>query len=98
MKENGIDIKIDNAAGRLNEVWHRLDLVCRRLWDEDSPSAVGLQALTEEFKGEVHRVEQLLAATQKTLQEQRHALSKEFEALYTEKVKGLENQIAHARE
>lgn len=41
----------------LNEAWVRLEAVCRRLWEENSASAVEVQAVVEEFKGEVHRID-----------------------------------------
>lgn len=40
----------------LDEAWQRLEAVCRKLWDENSASAVEVQAVVEEFKGEVHRL------------------------------------------
>ncbi len=39
----------------LSEAWKRLEAVCVRLWDENSPTAVEAQAAVEEFKGAVHR-------------------------------------------
>ena len=48
--------RIQRPSG-LNEAWARLEAVCRRLWDENSPAAVEAQAVVEEFKGEVHRIE-----------------------------------------
>jgi chromosome segregation ATPase len=45
----------------LESVWERLEAVCRKLWDENSPNAVEAQAVVEEFKGEVHRVSLHLA-------------------------------------
>jgi hypothetical protein len=45
----------------LNAVWARLEDVCRRLWDENSPCAVEAQAVVEEYKGEVHRIDAHLA-------------------------------------
>lgn len=47
----------------LHAAWERLEAVCRKLWDENSSSAVEVQAVVEEFKGEVHRVDALLANT-----------------------------------
>ena len=45
----------------LNTAWVRLEVVCRKLWDENSSNAVEAQAVVEEFKGEVHRVDTHLA-------------------------------------
>ncbi len=64
-------------ATHLNEAWSRLELLCRRLWDENSPVALGLQAFIEEFGGETHRLEQLIQAAQKGLLEQQEKLARE---------------------
>lgn len=41
----------------LAEAWSRLEELCRRLWEENSPAAVEAQAIVEEFKGEVSRMD-----------------------------------------
>lgn len=41
----------------LTDAWSRLDEVSRRLWEENSPAAVETQAIVEEFKGEVTRMD-----------------------------------------
>jgi chromosome segregation ATPase len=51
-------------SANLNGAWERLEAVCAKLWDENSPSAVEVQAVVEEFKGEVHRVDAHLANTE----------------------------------
>lgn len=51
-------------AVNLNEAWERLEAVCAKLWDANSPCAVEAQAVVEEFKGEVHRVDAQLANTE----------------------------------
>jgi hypothetical protein len=43
-------------TSNLASSWERLEAVCRRLWDENSASAVEVQAVVEEFKGEVLRM------------------------------------------
>jgi chromosome segregation ATPase len=43
------------ALATLSEAWKRLETVCTRLWNENSPTAVEAQAALEEFKGAVHR-------------------------------------------
>ncbi|MFI5346998.1 MAG: hypothetical protein ACHQ51_11550 [Elusimicrobiota bacterium] len=48
-------------ASALNQAWARLEDVCRKLWDANSPCAVETQAVVEEFKGEVHRIDAHLA-------------------------------------
>jgi chromosome segregation ATPase len=45
------------TADSLVSAWTRLEAVGRRLWDENSVCAVEVQALIEEFKGEVHRID-----------------------------------------
>jgi chromosome segregation ATPase len=52
--------KVSNLTG----AWERLESVCAKLWDENSSSAVEVQAVVEEFKGEVHRVDAHLANTE----------------------------------
>lgn len=44
----------------LRQIWDRLEALCRRLWDENSAAAVEAQAVYEEFKGEVNRLESLV--------------------------------------
>ncbi|MFI5363528.1 MAG: hypothetical protein ACHQ49_16290 [Elusimicrobiota bacterium] len=48
----------------LSAAWMRLEAVCRKLWDENSAHAVETQAVVEEFKGEVHRVDTFLASAE----------------------------------
>lgn len=48
---------VDRRTHGLTAAWERLEAVCRRLWDENSTTAVEAQAVVEEFKGEVHRVD-----------------------------------------
>ena len=54
-----LKLRTSNLAG----AWDRLEAVCRRLWDENSASAVEVQAVIEEFKGEVHQVDAYVANT-----------------------------------
>ena len=54
-----MNTKIKPSA--LTAAWERLEAVSRKLWDENSPSAVEVQAVVEEFKGEAHRVNVHLA-------------------------------------
>jgi chromosome segregation ATPase len=53
--------QIINPSFSLEQVWERLEMVCRKLWDENSSNAVETQAIVEEFKGEVHRINAHLA-------------------------------------
>ncbi|MDE2141727.1 MAG: hypothetical protein KGL74_05225 [Elusimicrobia bacterium] len=48
-------------ASSLDQAWARLEEVCRRLWEANSPCAVETQAILEEFKGEVHRIDSHLS-------------------------------------
>lgn len=45
----------------LSAAWARLEVLCRKLWDENSCNAVEAQAVVEEFKGEVNRIDARLA-------------------------------------
>ena len=48
-------------SGDLNAAWTRLESLCQKLWDENSACAVEAQAIVEEFRGEVHRIDAHLA-------------------------------------
>jgi chromosome segregation ATPase len=50
-----------DSAFQLTEAWNRLEAVCRKLWDENSSNAVETQAIVEEFKGEVRRLDAYMA-------------------------------------
>lgn len=63
-------------SSALHEAWQRLEAVCRKLWDENSVTAVEAQAVVEEFKGEVHRVDAYFA----NIDEQREHERQEHEA------------------
>ena len=89
--ENG-----QNLHQRLDDIWERLQETSRKLWQEDSPVAVSLEAIIEEFRGEVRRVGQALTSSHQALAEQRESLSKEFSSLYSDKIRELESQIARA--
>lgn len=56
----------------LNQVWERLEALCRRLWDDNSAAAVEAQAVYEEFKGEVHRVDTMLSNLDEMRAHDRH--------------------------
>lgn len=45
------------TTSTLTGAWTRLDAVCRRLWEENSTCAVETQAILEEFRGEVARMD-----------------------------------------
>src|SRR5437764_893569 len=83
----------------LSAAWVRLESVCRTLWDENSSSAVEVQAVVEEFKGEVHRVDAVLAnhAEMKELELREHeedlsAMRRHYEIELTGLKKRLELQ------
>jgi chromosome segregation ATPase len=58
----------------LNTAWTRLEAVARKLWDENSANAVETQAVIEEFKGEVHRIDAYLtnAGEMHSLEQREH--------------------------
>lgn len=94
--KGGIDqqgVRVD-----LTGVWDRMGDVCKKLWSEDRVSAVSLQALLEEFKGEVERAQQTLVTYQRTLQETRKTISLEITAEYKNQLSLLQTQLAAARE
>lgn len=87
------------AKTHLHEALSQLEPLCRRLWDDNSPVALGLQAFMEEFGGESQRLEQLLEACLKSLHDQQEKLAGErvkTEALQTElRAKEEENADIH---
>lgn len=87
-----------NGETRLPEAWQRLEAICRRLWDSDSPTAVDLQALIEEFKGEAHRAEQTLLTLRKLNAELRETVTKEVQRGFTDEVHTLQIQLKNAQE
>lgn len=94
MAENG-----KTSATRLGEIWNRLDALCLRLWHEDRIAAVGLQAVIEEYKGEIARAEQMLSGLQKALGEQRQTLESSFNQQYqSEKTQWTERHAALERQ
>jgi chromosome segregation ATPase len=68
-------------AVSLNEAWERLEVVCAKLWDANSPCAVEVQAVVEEFKGEVHRVDALLANTEERRSQDRREHEEDLAAM-----------------
>ncbi len=84
----------EKQAEKLSEMWQRLETVCQRLWNDDSPAAVSLQAVIEEFRGHVARVEQEVVASRKAIAEQRAAAARELEDQYSDKLRALEAQSA----
>ena len=52
---------IQKPSTGLTEAWKRLEAVCRRLWDENSPSAIEAQAIVEEFGALVSRIDAQVA-------------------------------------
>jgi|GEM_PF-1966271 len=54
-------IQNSEALASIGEIWKRLEDVCDRLWEENSPTAVAAQAALEEFKGAVHRADAFLS-------------------------------------
>jgi hypothetical protein len=62
----------------LADAWSRLEEVCRRLWEENSPIAVEMQAIVEEFKGEVARMDAQFSLAD---EHRRHEATEHEEAL-----------------
>ncbi|MHB2025757.1 MAG: hypothetical protein ACYCPQ_03825 [Elusimicrobiota bacterium] len=80
---------------RLKELWRRLEAVARRLWIENSATAVGLQSLIEEFQSEISRIEDLLRSYRVSYQEQRELLEKTY---FQDKISELESSLRAAQE
>jgi chromosome segregation ATPase len=55
---------MNDTATTLHDAWSRLEKVCQRLWDDNSPCAVEVQAVVEEFKGEMNRVAAYTSSTE----------------------------------
>jgi hypothetical protein len=68
-------------SSALQEAWQRLEAVCRKLWDENSTSAVEVQAVVEEFKGEVHRVDAYFANVEEQREHERRENEEDLAAL-----------------
>ncbi len=80
----------------LNTAWVRLEAVCRKLWDENSASAVEVQAVVEEFKGEVHRVDAHLANTEELRSRDLHEHEDDLAAMrrnYEIEIAGLKKRL-----
>ncbi|MDE1976849.1 MAG: hypothetical protein KGI84_06285 [Elusimicrobia bacterium] len=84
---------VENVRVQLGDVWKRLSEVCGKLWNENSPSAVSLQAIIEEFKSEVSHADQMLLSSQKALISERQTVEKNLNAVYSERLSFLERQI-----
>ena len=80
----------------LSAAWGRLEVVCRKLWDENSTSAVEVQAVVEEFKGEVHRVDTYLASAEELHALELHAHEDDLAAMrrhYELELAGLKKRL-----
>lgn len=82
---------------QLHEFWDRLEIICQKLWEEDRAAAVPLQALTEEFRGEVSRLESLYQQQHKAYYELREKLSVEFDTANRSKIEDLQKQLADSQ-
>ena len=87
-----------DSETRLLEVWQRLETICRQLWDADSPAAVDLQAIMEEFKGEARRAEQTLSRLRKVQEELRETVTKEVEQGFADELRTVQFQLKSALE
>jgi hypothetical protein len=81
-----------NAETRLHETWQRLESICRRLWECNSPTAVDLQVVIEEFKNESCRAEQLVTALRKLASELRETVTRGVEERVGEELRALKEQ------
>ena len=89
----------------LIDAWERLEAVNRKLWDENSSNAVETQAVVEEFKGEVHRIETYLANVEEARahalrerEEDQAAMRRQYEMELASVKKRLELQEASLRD
>jgi uncharacterized protein YukE len=89
-----------NAEGetRLSEAWQRLEAICRGLWDADSPAALDMQAVIEEFKGEARRAEQLITTLRKNYDELRQTLSRDMERAFADQIRSLQFELKTVRD
>jgi chromosome segregation ATPase len=83
---------------RLPEVWQRLETICRRLWDADSPVALDLQVVIEEFKGETHRAEQSISTLRKLHNELRETLTKDMQQASADEIRSLKFELKTVRD
>ncbi len=83
---------------KLASTWERLGAAVKDLWNANSPSAVELQALYEEFKGEAERAEMAIESYRRTLAGQRESLRTEFEEAYSHRFNELESALAAIEE
>lgn len=97
MEENKTVIHLTNGGVHLGEMWGRLDILCRKLWQEDRAVAASLQAVIEEFRGEVARAEQMITAFQQAIQEQRQTLQTELSSIHQREVAVIREQLEGAR-
>lgn len=82
---------------RLAQMFGRLDGICGQLWDEDRRSAVGLQAVVEEFRHEVGRAEAAVAALRGELARQGERLTGEIRGGFADQLAELEKRLAESR-
>ncbi len=82
------------APIRLSHMWERFGRALKSLWEEGSPAAVELQALFEEFRGESERAERVIAACEKTLNEQETTIRAEFDSRYLSRIRQLEADLS----
>lgn len=82
------------APIRLSQMWERFGRALKNLWEDGSPAAVELQALFEEFRGEAERAERVIAACEKTLNEQEVAIRAEFDSRYLSRIRQLEADLS----
>ncbi|MBI5242410.1 MAG: hypothetical protein HY922_01845 [Elusimicrobia bacterium] len=87
-----------NGEIRLHETWQRLETICRGLWDANSPTALDMQAVVEEFKGEAHRAEQMISTLRKNQDELRETLAKDLQQASADEIRPLLVELKTLRE
>ncbi len=82
----------------LHEALERLESLCRRLWDADSPAAIDLQAVIDEFSGSARRAEQTIAVLRQRNAELQESAAKETESAVRAAVGEPQRRLAAAEE
>ncbi|MBI4369340.1 MAG: hypothetical protein HY547_03815 [Elusimicrobia bacterium] len=91
--QNESERVIGSDGVKLTEVWGRLDSLCHKLWEEDRVAAVGLQALIEEFRGEITRAEQMMTSYKKAISEQRQTLEQVLSSRHQQEMSKMQDII-----
>ncbi len=82
---------------KLTAAWQRIEELCQKLWSDNSPQAVALQAAVEEFRGEAQHVEHLVSFYKKSLAEQKAILEQDLAQFYGRKIDDISEQLKTAQ-